>query len=359
MNATSDPARPRDAAASAVVAVRAPAEVLPWTLPLLQQLFASRASWPHAMLFTGAAGTGKRSVAMHVAQALLCESPRADGFACAECPSCRYFAAGQHPDLRVLEPLKVDDDGDVKRVDSIQVEKVRELRELVELTAHRGGNRVGLIVPAERMNIEAANALLKTLEEPPAGTYLLLVSHQPGRLLPTIVSRCRRIPVPVPARAEAVRWLAAQGVADAAGVLAQANGAPIAALGLADPGAQAERAAWLAALAEPRTLSPTLLSARIDAGVRELRKDRLADAIDWLIAWATDLARVASGATPAANIDHADVLAALAPRVARISLSRYHRQLLRERARISHPLTPRLTAEALLIDYRALFDHGR
>jgi len=68
---------------------------------------------------------------------------------------------------------------------------------------------------------------------------------------------------------------------------------------------------------------------------------------------------VASGATPAANIDHADVLAALAPRVARISLSRYHRQLLRERARISHPLTPRLTAEALLIDYRALFDHGR
>jgi hypothetical protein len=116
---------------------------------------------------------------------------------------------------------------------------------------------------------------------------------------------------------------------------------------------------WLGALAEPRTLSPTLLSARIDAGARELRKDRLADVIDWLVAWTTDIARVAAHGAPCANADFAPALAALAPRVARISLSRYHRELLRQRARITHPLTPRLTVEALLIDYRALFDHGR
>jgi DNA polymerase III subunit delta' len=341
------------------VAPAAPAEVLPWTRPLLLALFASRASWPHAMLLTGAAGIGKRSVAMHIAQALLCESPRADGFACGTCPSCRYFAAGQHPDLRVLEPLKVDDDGEIKRLDHIPIDKVRELRDLVELTTHRGGNKVAVIVPAELMNHAAANALLKTLEEPPPDTFLLLVSHQPGRLPATILSRCRRVPVATPDTDGASAWLAAQGVASPAGVLAQANGAPIAALGLADPDAQAERAAWLGALAEPRTLSPTLLSARVDAGARELRKDRLAAVIDWLIAWTTDIARVAARGTPRANIDFAPALAALAPRVARISLSRYHRQLLRERARIAHPLTPRLTVEALLIDYRALFDHGR
>ena len=335
-----------------------PAEVLPWTQALLHDLYASRASWPHAMLFTGAAGIGKRSVAMHVAQALLCETPRADGHACGRCPSCRYFAAGQHPDMRVLEPSRVEDDGEVKRLDHIPIDKVRELRELVDLTTHRGGNKVALIVPAELMNTSAANALLKTLEEPPADTYLLLVAHQPGRLPATILSRCRRIPVPMPAHDVAVAWLAAQGVASPDRLLAQAGGAPIAALALADPDAQAERAAWLAALAEPRTLSPTLLSARIDAGARELRKERLADVIDWLIAWATDLARVAANAAPRANGDHAAALAALAPRVARISLSRYHRELLRQRARIAHPLTPRLTIEALLIDYRALFDHG-
>ncbi len=348
-----------DAREDGAVATRTPAEVLPWTRPLLQALFGSRASWPHAMLFTGAAGIGKRSVAMHVAQALLCESPRADGFACGQCDGCRYFAAGQHPDLRVVEPWKLDDDGEIKRLDHIPVDKVRELRDLAGLTSHRGGNKVALIAPAEMMNASAANALLKLLEEPPSGMFLLLVAHQPDRLQATIVSRCRRVPVPMPPRDAAIAWLGAQRVDAPERVLAQAGGAPIAALGLADPDAQAERATWLTALAEPRTLSPTTLSARVDTAAKDLRKDRLADVIDWLIAWSTDLARVAAGERPRANADFAAALAALAPRVARISLSRYHRLLLLQRARITHPLTPRLTIEALLIDYRALFDHGR
>ncbi len=336
-----------------------PPDMLPWNVPLLRELLAGRAGLPHAMLIAGAAGIGKRSFAMHIAQSLLCETPGTDGFACGVCPSCRYFVAGAHPDLRVLEPLKIEDDGEIKRLDGIPVEQVRELRDLVELTTHRGGNKVGVIVPAERMNVAAANALLKTLEEPPPGTYLLLVSNQPGRLPATILSRCRRIPVPTPPRDEALAWLARQGVADAAAVLAQANGSPLSALAMAEPAMQAERATWMAALAEPRSLSPTQLSARIDAGARELRKDRLADVIDWMIAWSTDLARAAAGAAPVANRDNADALSALAPRVARISLSRYHRTLLQQRARIAHPLTPRLTVESLLIDYRALFDHGR
>lgn len=348
-----------DPAEDGAVATRTPAEVLPWTRPLLQTLFASRATWPHAMLFTGSAGTGKRSVAMHVAQALLCESPRTDGFACGQCAGCRYFAAGQHPDLRVVEPWKIDDDGEIKRLDHIPVDKVRELRDLADLTSHRGGNKVAVIVPAELMNASAANALLKLLEEPPPGMFLLLVAHQADRLPATIVSRCRRVPVPMPPRDAAIAWLAAQGVDAPDRALAQAGGAPLAALGLADPDAQAERATWLAALATPRTLSPTSLSARIDTAAKDLRKDRLVDVIDWLIAWSTDLARVAAGGQPRVNTDFGAALGALAPLVARISLSRYHRLLLRQRARIAHPLTPRLTIEALLIDYRALFDHGR
>ena len=112
----------------------------------------------------------------------------------------------------------------------------------------------------------------------------------------------------------------------------------------------------LAALATPRALSPLLLSARIDAAPRDERKARLAAAIDWLLAWCADLAAAEAGGAVTRNVDFADRIAGLARSVARISLFRYHRTLLDQRALLSHPLQPRLVAEALLIDYRALFE---
>lgn len=331
----------------------------PWLAPLVRERVSSRHAWPHALLLSGAQGIGKRAAALHMARALLCETPQPDGMACASCASCHYVKAGQHPDLRVLEPWVVDDDGEVKQVEDITVDRVRELRAFLAVSSHRGGGKVAVIVPAERMNVAAANALLKTLEEPPPDSYLLLVAHQPGRLLPTIVSRCRRMPVPLPARAEAIAWLGEQGVATPEVVLAQAGGAPLAALLRAEPSLQSERRAWLTALADPATLSAPQLSARIDVGVREERRARLALALDWLVAWSTDLATAAAGAPVQRNPDFAGPLAALAPRVARISLSRYHRALLQRRRLLNHPLTPRLAAEAMLLDYQALFNDGR
>jgi DNA polymerase-3 subunit delta' len=338
---------------------RAPMPRLPWLDEPLRALLAQRATLAHALLVTGATGTGKRNFAMHLAQALLCEAPRGDGLACGACASCVYFVAGQHPDFRLIELDAAEDDGEVKHRNEIPVDDIRALRELVQLTAHRGGRRVVVVDPAEGMNRAAANAFLKTLEEPPPGTFLVLVSHQPGRLPATIVSRCRRVALPRPPREAALRWLAAQGVAAPENALAQAHGAPVTALALADDALQDERRQWLAALAEPRALSPSALAARLDAVPKEGRRDRLAAIVDWLIAWSVDLARVAARVPVAANGDFAAALAALAPKVARISLSRYHRTLLRARARLAHPLTPRLTLEALLADYQALFDHAR
>ena len=170
------------------------------------------------------------------------------------------------------------------------------------------------------------------------------------------MSRCVRLAVPPPPGDEALAWLTAEGVREPAALLGQAHGAPLRALALADPGYQAERAAWLAALATPRALSPVALSARIDAAPRDERKLRLAAAIDWLLLWTADIAASASGAAPVHNVDFADRLAALGRSVARISLFRYHRALLDQRALLAHPLQPRLVAEALLIDYRALFE---
>ncbi len=116
-----------------------------------------------------------------------------------------------------LELIEVDEEeGGLKAVDTIAIKRIRALIDFIELTSHRQRAKIGVIAPAERMNAAAANALLKTLEEPPAGTFLILVADLPGRLPATILCRCRRVRVPLPAADEACAWLAAQGVAAAA-----------------------------------------------------------------------------------------------------------------------------------------------
>jgi DNA polymerase-3 subunit delta' len=327
----------------------------PWLETQARDALQARARWPHALMLEGAQGIGKRVLALHFARALLCEEPASDGTACGTCPSCRYVAAGQHPDLRIVEPVEIDEDGTPVPVDFVKIDRIRELTAWAQVTSHRRIAKVAVIAPAERMNAPAANALLKTLEEPPPRTNLILVAHQPGRLPITIASRCRRIVVPMPAREAAERWLETLGVEESGAMLAQAGGAPLDALRLANRALQDERAAWLRALAAPDDLSAVALAARLDLAGRDERRDRLAAAIDWLIAWTADLARLASGGKAERNIDREADLAKLAPRVARISLLRYHQELLQQRALLAHPLQPRLVAEALLLDYRTLF----
>ena len=329
--------------------------LLPWQVAAAARALSARARWPHALLVTGRRGIGKRSLALHFAKALLCERPNADGGPCGRCASCGYVAAGAHPDLRVVEPLERDEEGNVKPIDAILVDRIRELGEFAHLTSHRQRAKVALIAPAEAMNPAAANALLKTLEEPPPSTYLLLVSDQWGRLPPTIVSRCRVFPAQEPDPEAASAWLAARGVDRAGLLLAEAGGAPLLALALADPGVQRERDALLDALAQPDKLSPVAFGARLDAYPKDERGARLAESVYWLLSWTSDLAAVASGGAARFNPDRREALARLAARVARVGLFRYYRTLLRQRELLGHPLQPRLVAEALLFEYRATF----
>jgi DNA polymerase-3 subunit delta' len=333
--------------------------LLPWHRELATAMLQQRSRWPQALLIAGRRGLGKRALALHFACALLCEAPCPDGDACGVCPSCLYVAVGAHPDLRLIEPLLLDEEGNVIVVDAITVDRIRELTAFTQLSTHRHRAKVAVIAPAEAMNPAAANALLKTLEEPPADTYLMLVSHQSARLPATIISRCQRLPVPEPDAASAVAWLRTQGVADADQVLAQAGGAPLLALELADPLVQRECASLLADLARPERLSPVAVGARLDAAKKEERKPLLAAAVYWLLTWTADLASVASGGPPRFHPQRRAALAELATRVARVPLFRYYQSLLQQRALLSHPLAPRLVAEALLIDYRDLFIRGR
>ena len=312
-------------------------ELLPWQLPAAREALAARASWPHAILLDGPRGIGKRTLAVNLARALLCETAEAGGFACGGCASCHYIAAGQHPDLQMIEPFIIDDDGKVKAQDPIPVDRIRALIQWVQLTSHRGRAKVAVIVPAESMNPAAANALLKTLEEPPPSTYLILVAHQPGRVPATLRSRCRRMPAPRPATEVAEAWLQQKGVAKPQFALAQAGGAPITALAMAGAEWQSERTVWMQALARPEALSPVSLAARIEAAPKDQRRERLGQGIDWLLAWTADLSRVAAGGVPVRNIDFAAALLPLANAVAPIPLFRYHQTLLRQRAWVAHP----------------------
>ncbi len=170
-----------------------------------------RKALPHALLLCGAGGLGKREFADAFACALLCTAPCADGSACGECRACRLFAAGTHPDL-VRVNFELRDDG--KPRTEITVDQMRFLNERLSLTAQFGGGQIALIDPADAMNINANNALLKTLEEPTPGTLIVLIADHPSRLAATIRSRCQRIELRTPPAAMARQWLLENGVAD-------------------------------------------------------------------------------------------------------------------------------------------------
>lgn len=212
------------------------AEAYPWQDSLWQHL-AGRPRHAHAYLLHGPAGIGKRALAERLMARLLCQQP-AGNDACGQCKSCFLLAAGTHPDNYVLEPEEVDK--------AIRVDQVRDLVDFVVQTAQLGGRKVVLLEPAESMNLNAANALLKSLEEPSGDTVLLLISHQPSRLLPTIKSRCVQQACPLPGEAESLAWLArALPDSDAttrSDLLALAGGSPLTALRLHGQGVLEQRA---------------------------------------------------------------------------------------------------------------------
>lgn len=150
----------------------------------------------HAYLFMGPPGVGKATAAAALAQALLCAEPRG-GEACGCCRDCRQIAGGNHPDLHIIRPNGA----------SIKIEQVRELQRLVQYKPYQAQRQVYLLHQVETMTAEAANSLLKTLEEPVGPVAFLLLSDQPYVLLPTILSRCQQLQFKPLAGAEVVRGL--------------------------------------------------------------------------------------------------------------------------------------------------------
>jgi DNA polymerase III subunit delta' len=226
---------------------------LPWLAQPLADALAHQRG--HALMLHGAPGAGTLHFGLALAQAWLCEGrPRP----CGRCGSCHLVQMHSHPDLFVLLPEtlrqvlgwpladdKIDaEDGKKKPGRQIRIAEVRSAIDWVAKTSARGRGKVVLLHPAEAINAHAANALLKTLEEPPAGTRLVLGVSDPANLLPTVRSRCQRVALPTPPADVAAAWLAEQGVAEPAVLLAAAGGQPLEAQALAAVGIDAT--AWAA-----------------------------------------------------------------------------------------------------------------
>jgi DNA polymerase-3 subunit delta' len=337
--------------------------IYPWQGEAWAQLQQMRARLPHAILFYGPAGIGKADFIEAFAQSLLCENVRPDGHACGECASCGWFVQGNHPDYRRVRPEAMEDEApaaegeesgeaDKKSKSSktaskdIKIEQVRALADFMNISTHRQGLRVVVLYPAEALNMPASNALLKTLEEPPPGTVFLLASNGLDRLLPTILSRCRKFALPMPDHAAALAWLEAQGVQDADGWLREQGGAPLAALSQAETGSREELDALLQILAQPS----------VDAALRaadKLSKAPLASLVAWQQRWLYDVFSYKLSGTIRYYPRYRQQLANLAGRVHTARLMQAIKSTNDRRAVADHPLSPKLFVEDMLLDYTA------
>jgi DNA polymerase-3 subunit delta' len=330
----------------------------PWLAPTGERLLAAlnRGRLGQALLITGPAGIGKRWLAGHLAQRLLCSSPSPDGSACGSCQDCRLVLAGHHPDLVVLEP-----DADAPGQE-VRAEQVRRLCARESLTPTRGATKVFQIVPAEAMNAFAANSLLKTLEEPVDSTLWILIAEKPERLRQTIRSRCQRIGLAPPPADVALPWLRARlaeresaADVDLRLCLGLAYGAPLRACELAIGDGLETRSRVLEGL----------------IGVAEAEHDPIGVANDWLrlepelvlaamIDWLTDLLRLAVDPHYQA-LTNRDLAQRLAEHASRLSPERGHRLLRRlfeARESLSVSINKQLLFESLLVRWALLLSPG-
>lgn len=270
---------------------------LPWQqelwIELTTQVLQQRLS--HALLLSGPAGVGKRWLARALVAFLICE--QRSGYACGQCRSCQQLAAGTQPNAAVLgtdghvalaladappETALVhwEPDKDSKRRD-IAIAAVQSVIAQLQQASHYGQARAVLVDPADRLNDSSVNALLKLVEEPPAGTHLIFISERPQALAATLRSRCQRVRLPVPDAAAAASWLAAQtGRPDHAEALAAAHGAPLRALQFAEGDALALRREWaeLWQAVARRRKDPVSAAATID-------RDSVAAHLQWAWSW--------------------------------------------------------------------------
>lgn len=343
----------------------------PWNRDKAIRLARDREHQAHALLLAGPKGLGKNAFAEWLAQFLLCAQPQTDSQPCGHCQNCALFVAGSHPDLHVVQPESIyksatgrlaqyalryppeDKSRESKDSTVIRIDQIRALIESSQSRPQIAARKALVLSPADSMNVNAANSLLKLLEEPPPDSYLILVADRPTRLPATIRSRCTRLDFHVPDPATARTWLESQGMpaVDADLLLAQAGGAPLAARDLAESGFLAQRTELVADLE------------RISAG----QGDALACAtrwkslgaercLLWLQGWLADLVTIKLCAEPL-HLRNPDLRARLQAPEKRLNLNkliRFADVVANSRQLLGGPLDEQLILEDTLIHWTEL-----
>lgn len=321
-----------------------------WAVDMLRQ-HAAHDEIRHAYLFCGPPGLGRRTLALRLAQALNCTKPLAPGIPCGLCRDCKQIDAMQHPDMNVIQAL--DGDNLPKEGGTLKVDQIREVQRSLSLKPYQAKYRVALFLRFQEANDNAANALLKTLEEAPAHAILLLTADTPEQLLPTINSRCeilRLRPLPI----EAVTAdLIYRGVdEERARLLAHISGGR--------PG-YARRLVDDVTLLEKRDerlndLQSLLPAARVEkfsyADKLSKDKDAMRQAITiWLSYWRDVMLRVAGAETPLINVDRNMEIEFLAGRLNLSTARRVVSDLENALEKMDRNVNSRLLAEVLLMDW--------
>ncbi len=327
-----------------------------WAVDMLRQ-HAVRGEIRHAYLFCGPPGLGRRTLALRLAQALNCSTPAAPGIPCGVCRDCKQIEAMQHPDLSLIEPTIKDPDDSKKLIPSARgetrIEQIRDFQKNIYLKPYQAKYHIALFLRFDNANDNAANSLLKTLEEAPAHAILLLTADTPEQLLPTIVSRCeilrlRALPISV-----IETDLLNRGVdEERARLLAHISGGrPGYARKLIDDISLLEKR-------EERLndLQTLLNASRVEkfSYADKLSKDKETMRqviLIWLSYWRDVMLRAASAETPLINIDRNMEIEFLAGRMDLSAARRVVSDLESALEKMDKNVNSRLLAEVLLLDW--------
>ncbi|HCB00822.1 MAG TPA: DNA polymerase III subunit delta' [Anaerolineae bacterium] len=314
-----------------------------WAVDMLRQHVA-RGDIRHAYLLSGSPGIGKRTLALRLAQALNCEKPISAGTPCFTCRTCKQIDSMAHPDLTIIQ---AETEGG-----TLKVEQVRDIQRTLNLKPYQSPYRVAIFLRFHEANANAANALLKTLEEAPSHAILILTAENPEQLLPTINSRCeilRLRPLPIEA---ITNDLIGKGLdEDRARLLAHISGGrPDFARKLVDDVNLLEKRDEQ--LNDLQTLLP---AARVEkfAYADKLAKDKdimRQTILVWLSYWRDVLLRVAGAETPLINIDRNMEIEFLAGRLDLSSVRKVVSNLEGVLEKMDRNVNSRLLAEVLLLD---------
>jgi len=330
-----------------------PAAGLPWLAEIKSALVKRLESIksPHALLLTGSRGLGKAQLAQELASIALCQAIEGSK-PCGHCKSCHLLHAGSHPDFYRLSP----EEG--SKV--IKIDQVRTLTARVQETAQLQGRKVVVIEPPEALNINAANALLKVLEEPPGDTLFILVSSEPGRLMATIRSRCQPVSVPLPPRDMALAWLQSQPGLEGHSsdlLLALADGAPLRALSLVRDDLVAVRREVIEALMaiQRGKQHPVEIAGHWSADTLHY--------LDWIQSWLEDLLRYSQSEEISLlkNKDLSELIQQTCQHISLHGLYLYLDQLQQARVMLLSGHNPNkiLLLEQLLIQWKSLVETSK